>query len=77
MVSAIKSIVLVVWGMQMDDIRESLKAVQWQRCVRELRAFSALAGSYPNDRGMGEKWIKINAKIEVFIATFENAGFHE
>ena len=57
-----------------DDIRVALKAVQWQRCVRELRAFSALAGSYPN---VGEKWIKINAKIEVFIATFENAGFHE
>ena len=67
----------------MNDVRTALKAIQWERAKGELRAFAALAGSYPSsgkeptESDTYEKWQKIEDEVKWFINNFEMHGLHE
>lgn len=61
----------------MNVSMETLKALLWEEAKGKLRAFAAVAGSYPSTAGEGEKWREIDATIEAFCRDFEDRGLHE
>lgn len=67
--------------MEHGELITTLKAQAWEEAKGKLRAVVAIGGSVssggPDPGNHRDKWPKLNADVERFIAEVENDGLHE
>jgi hypothetical protein len=62
---------------QIRTIETMLLTAQWERAKGELRAMTALQGSYPSHLGNTDRWESLRDRVEQFIIEIEGEALQE